>query len=111
MDNKAAWILDQTHQQAENELDLTGMLDGRYQRVIVDRTFIDEHGVRWIIDYKTSAHGGGDTQQFLDQEQERYREQLDRYAQLMQQMDLHPIRLGLYFPLLKGWREWTYLVP
>jgi hypothetical protein len=43
---------------------------------------------------------------FLDREQERYRDQLDRYAALMQAAEGQPVRRGLYFPLLKGWREW-----
>jgi len=63
--------------------------------------------VRWIIDYKTSAHQGGDLEAFLDNERARYREQLEHYARLMVQRDERPIRLGLYFPLLGGWREWA----
>ena len=43
---------------------------------------------------------------FLDCEQQRYRVQLDRYAALMRRIDERPVKLGLYFPLLKGWREW-----
>jgi hypothetical protein len=45
---------------------------------------------------------------FLDRERERYRAQLERYARLMRGMDDHPVRLGLYFPLLGGWREWEF---
>ena len=41
-------------------------------------------GVRWIIDYKTSVHEGADTAAFLDNELERYRGQLERYAALLQ---------------------------
>ncbi len=61
---------------------------------------------RWIIDYKTSAHTGGDLEGFLDNEQERYRSQLENYAGVIQSMDSRPVSLGLYFPLLQGWREW-----
>ena len=32
--------------------------------------------------------------------------QLERYAVLMRRIDERPVKLGLYFPLLKGWREW-----
>ncbi len=32
--------------------------------LVLDRTFI-ENGTRWIIDYKTSSHSGGDLQGFL----------------------------------------------
>ena len=40
-------------------------------------------------------------------EQERYRAQLERYATFMRMLDNRPVKLGLYFPLLKGWREWA----
>ena len=64
--------------------------------------------IRWIIDYKTSRHEGSDVESFLDQQQERYREQLEKYGELMQEFGKEPMKLGLYFPLLKGWREWEY---
>ena len=41
-------------------------------------------------------------------EWERYWKQLERYAELMRMLDNREIRLGLYFPLLKGWREWKF---
>ena len=60
-----------------------------------------------IVDYKTGPHRGGDVEAFLDREQERYRGQLEHYAALLRKLDPRPIRLGLYFPLLNGWREWS----
>ena len=87
------------------------------------RTFVDQDGTRWIIDYKTSRHEEEDVDAFLDQQQERYKEQLEKYGALMQMQD-HDIqgsisaaggqesgtvKLGLYFPLLQGWREWEYV--
>jgi len=74
--------------------------------MILDRTFIDEEGVRWIIDYKTGRHEGTDVDAFLDREQERYREQLEAYARAFRQLEDHPVRVALYYPLLDGWREW-----
>jgi hypothetical protein len=58
------------------------------------------------VDYKTSSHEGADLEGFLNREKDRYRGQLDRYAELMRAADNKPVRRGLYFPLLKGWREW-----
>ena len=74
--------------------------------VVIDRTFVDEQGVRWIVDYKSSSHEGADLDGFLASEQERYRPQLERYAALMRHLGPEPIRLGLYFPLLSAWRSW-----
>ena len=43
---------------------------------------------------------------FLDEEQSRYEEQLNEYAQMLGAIRNESIRPGLYFPLMKGWREW-----
>lgn len=103
-DKRGRWILSR-HESDEREFRLSTMVEGRFRQSILDRTFVD-NGRRWIIDYKTSAHTGGDLEGFLDNERERYRDQLKRYASLIRTMDSRPITLGLYFPLLQGWREW-----
>ena len=106
-DERGRWVLD-AHIDAQSELRLTGVANGTLRNVSLDRTFIDAGGTRWIIDFKTSAHEGGERERFLDNEQERYRAQLEDYAELFGKIAPEPIRLGLYFPLLGGWREWTY---
>jgi len=105
-DVKGRWILDR-HSDDECELPISGLIQGKLYTAMIDRTFVDEEGVRWIIDYKTGEHAGGDVETFLNNERERYEEQLGRYARLMFQREDRPIRLALYFPLLSGWREWA----
>ena len=73
---------------------------------VIDRTFVDTDGVRWIVDYKTASHEGAGESAFLDNELERYRARLERYARYFRATESRPIRLGLYFPLMGGWREW-----
>ncbi len=107
-DKRGQWILSEEHTEQDNELSLTGMHDGQLITAIIDRTFIDQDGTRWIIDYKSSPHKGADIDVFLDREQERYAEQLNKYGLLMQALENRPVKLALYFPLLKGWREWNY---
>lgn len=108
-DRRGRWLLDDTHHDSRCEYALTGVLDDEPVNIIIDRTFVDQDGTRWIIDYKTSRHEGGDLDAFLDNEQLRYRSQLERYAALISKLEEgHPIRLGLYFPLFGGWREWEY---
>ena len=80
---------------------------GNFSRVVFDRSFIDDAGVRWVIDYKTSQHLGGGLELFLDREVERYRSQLERYGRLARRLGPEPVRLGLYFPLMRAWREWV----
>ncbi len=104
-DEKGQWILSQFSESA-CEYALTGNVHGKIVSVKIDRTFVDDNNVRWIIDYKTGAHKGGSLDEFLDHEQERYQGQLELYKRLMGAKEEREIRLGLYFPRLKGWRSW-----
>jgi ATP-dependent exoDNAse (exonuclease V) beta subunit len=104
VDPRGRWIL-QAHPEAQNEYSLTGLDGGQLYTIAMDRTFIAD-GVRWIIDYKTSAHEGSDPEAFLDNEVVRYKEKMDRYARILKKQEPGPIRIGLYFPLMRGWREW-----
>ncbi len=103
---QAARLLDANAREGRSELALTAVIDGAAQSLRIDRTFVDETGVRWIVDWKTSAHEGGDPGAFLDNELERYRGQLERYARAMRLLEPDRVlRVGLYFPLLDAWRE------
>ncbi|MBE0621656.1 MAG: PD-(D/E)XK nuclease family protein [Burkholderiales bacterium] len=102
-DPRGRWLLG-PQQGARNEYRLTAVIDGERRNLVIDRTYIDKDGKRWIVDYKTSGHEGADVERFLDREQERYRAQLARYAVALAQGEA--AMLGLYFPLLAGWREW-----
>jgi ATP-dependent helicase/nuclease subunit A len=107
-DDRGKWILADEHEEQRNELTVTGFYKHKLVTAIIDRTFIDQEGVRWIIDYKSSSHEGPDLELFLDREQQRYADQLDKYGGLMAALDPRPIKLGLYYPLLQGWREWDF---
>ena len=107
-DPRGAWLLDPAHAIAASELALSTLRGGRVTAARIDRTFVDRDGVRWIVDFKTSIHEGTDLAAFLDQERLRYTPQLERYADLVAAREPgRPIRLGLYFPLHSGWREWA----
>jgi ATP-dependent exoDNAse (exonuclease V) beta subunit len=105
-DERARWILRRRTRDDFREYALSGRWQGDVVRVVFDRSFIDDDGVRWVIDYKTSQHAGGSLDAFLDREVERYRPQLHRYAQLARKLGPERVRVGLYFPLMRGWREW-----
>ena len=100
---KGQWLLD-SHQDAHCEYEITTLVKAKPKRIVLDRTFIDE-GVRWIIDYKTSSHRGGDLDAFLAQEAKRYHRQLQTYKDAMQLADSRDIRAALYFPLLDQFVE------
>jgi ATP-dependent exoDNAse (exonuclease V) beta subunit len=103
----AARLLDPEAREAASELALTAWLDGEFVNVRIDRTFVDDEGTRWIVDWKTGTHEGGDVPRFLAQEVERYAAQLERYARVVRLFDPRPQRVGLYFPMLDAWQEWT----
>ena len=98
---RARWLLG-PHKDARSELRLTVRVDGAAKRIVLDRTFVEDEGARWIVDYKTGTHEGADVEGFLDRERLRYSGQLELYAQALG----GAAQLGLYFPLLNGWREW-----
>lgn len=106
-DPRGRWLLDPGHGQCASEHRVSGRLDGRQVDGVVDRSFVAEDGVLWIVDYKAGRHEGGELGAFLDREQERYRPQLERYARLLAPQHPGPTRLGLYFPQHAGWREWA----
>jgi ATP-dependent exoDNAse (exonuclease V) beta subunit len=111
-DPRGRWILQKAREDVR-EYALSGYVQsagrrpGEVARVVFDRSFVDDQGVRWVIDYKTSQHIGGGLEEFLDREVERYRSQLQRYGTLAKRLGPEPVRLGLYFPLMRAWREWA----
>jgi len=104
-DERGRWIFAATHRDARSEYALTGIAAGRLTNAIIDRSFVDSAGFRWVIDFKTSRHEGGDVEAFLNREIERYRPQLETYAALAGALGPEPVRAGLYFPLLGAFRE------
>ncbi len=107
-DQRGRWLLglEGDLSEAESELALSSSQQGQIVEGIIDRTFVDREGVRWIVDFKTSTHEGSGLEAFLDQEVERYRAQLHRYAALIRAYKpTQKLKAALYFPLLKQWRE------
>ncbi|GMT41440.1 MAG: ATP-dependent helicase [bacterium] len=107
-DERGCWILSTEHKDVQSEYAISCVFDGKVYNMVIDRTFIDEQGTRWIIDYKTGSHSGSGLDEFLDREQDRYRPQLERYAEAISRQEERSVRLALYFPLMQGWREWGY---
>ena len=104
-DERGRWILSRDHPQAHSELTLTGIANGRLTDAVIDRSFVDRDGTRWVIDFKTSRHEGGGLEAFLKRELERYRAQLETYVALARGLGPNPVRAGLYFPLIGAFRE------
>lgn len=103
-DERGRWLLG-PRPQAASELRLRTAADGVLRTLVVDRTFVED-GRRWIVDYKTSRHEGAAPDAFLERERERYAPQLERYARALGTGG-QPTSLGLYYPLLRGWQDWS----
>ncbi len=106
-DPRGQWIL-QNHHKALCEFAISTPNADKIEKYIIDRTFIDETGTRWIIDYKTSTFDQEDLEQFLQTEENKYRDKMQQYAQAFHSLEAIPIKIGLYFPALPNWREWSY---
>ncbi|HEV7821213.1 MAG TPA: 3'-5' exonuclease, partial [Burkholderiales bacterium] len=102
-DDRGRWLLG-PRADARSEYRIRRLVGTVLHSYVMDRVFRDENGVQWIADYKTSSHEGGNVDAFLDQERLRYEAQLVRYAAALGERQT---KLGLYFPLLGGWREWN----
>ncbi|MDX1515808.1 MAG: UvrD-helicase domain-containing protein [Woeseiaceae bacterium] len=101
-DRTGRWLIDGP---GECELALSGIYRGDVDAIVIDRVRIDDEGVHWIVDYKTSTHEGGDLEGFLEAESERYRPQLEKYACIYRSYSGAPVRCALYFPLLQRFVE------
>lgn len=104
-DSRGRWLLGGNHHAAYSEWRLTGLHAGRVVNIIIDRLLTEPDGKRWIVDYKTSSHEGGDLEAFLASEELRHRSQLQRYAALVSAVEPGVVRAALYFPLLGEFRE------
>lgn len=74
---------------------------------VIDRSFIDSRGTRWIIDYKISEPlQNENVKQFANRQLALYTDQLQRYSDLVKKYDsgrgepAPETRCGLYFPLI-----------
>jgi ATP-dependent exoDNAse (exonuclease V) beta subunit len=99
-DERGRWILG-PHPEARTEYRMRVQSPEGARAYVMDRVFRDQ-GALWIVDYKTSRHEGAGVEGFLDREQQRYAAQLLNYSTIFQ-----GAQLGLYFPLLSGWRQWN----
>lgn len=103
-DEDGRWIL-QNHPEEGCELALGFELDGQACEAVIDRTFISG-GDRWIVDYKSSVPAMGETvESFLAREAADYRQQLEKYKNVMKNLGSEPVRIALYFPRVPRFYE------
>ncbi len=105
------WLLDRTHPDGESEYAIEAVKrPGVIQTGILD--FVKQEGDRWwIVDFKTSRPGAGQTEaEFLKQQVQYYRPQLIAYQAMLAKakgVGIAQIGMGLYFTKLHQWHEIT----
>lgn len=101
-DEDGRWLLGADRRDAESEAPYTAYLDGEVRNVVIDRTFVDDTGYRWIVDYKTAVpRDGQDESEFTQLQLERYSGQLELYARVLSRLDdVRPIKTALYLTAL-----------
>lgn len=107
-DPTGRWLFSPTHQDAGAERAITVIKDNQPVQYVIDRTFIDNNNIRWVVDYKTAFPLEEPLAEFLAAQKELHRAQLHQYAELFKNIDTRHIKLGLYFPLCAAWCEWDY---
>ncbi len=97
----ADWVFSPRHAGIRTEWALSGVDGGTVRNVVLDRSFIDADGVRWVVDFKSGRHEDRDTlDAFIARERERYRAAMNRYGRIVSTLEGRPVRTALYYPAL-----------
>jgi ATP-dependent exoDNAse (exonuclease V) beta subunit len=100
-----AWIFDPSLKDSSNEITITtkekifstensAWFERNY---IVDRSFIDENEVRWVIDYKTSLKPEDQSEKsFIANLETAHSPQLQKYAQLFSDFEDRSIKKAIF---------------
>lgn len=100
-DAACAWVFDGNLRDSATELAISRTAGGRLFNAVVDRTFVDERDVRWVIDYKTATpEPGVPAERFIAQQIELHRTQLTRYRSLFEELENRPVRTALLLTAL-----------
>jgi ATP-dependent helicase/nuclease subunit A len=100
-DSRLQWIFASTHERAESPLRLTGIHEGHLTSAVIDRTFVDSEGVRWLIDFRadssppSSAENADSPHLAAGQEHDTG---LAKRIALARALGPEPARAGIYFP-------------
>ena len=100
------WLINTPHKEAASELELSDYRRNFRRASVIDRTFVDENGIRWIIDFKSSKPPENiSLDEFLTEQTNIYSEQLSRYASLFRAMGDNKIKTALFFTAIPCFQE------
>lgn len=88
------WLL-KPRESASAELPISSLDETEARTQRLDLTFVED-GVRWIIDYKSTAFAADVSEEVLMRQTETHREQLERYTKLFEDEGL-PVKSAIFF--------------
>lgn len=96
--DQGQWIVNPNQKDARSEIAYTAVLDGELTEIVIDRTFVDDADVRWIIDYKTTTMNAEKTHDEVRRDSLLvHSDQLRRYASVMQLCDPREVKCAVYY--------------
>ncbi len=91
------WIFDSQLEDSSTELEITRQAQNYVENYIIDRSFVDESGTRWIIDYKTASKQTGEADEsFIARQRELHGSQLENYRSLFANLEERATKTALY---------------
>ncbi|MED6333074.1 MAG: PD-(D/E)XK nuclease family protein, partial [Pseudomonadota bacterium] len=92
------WIFDHSQTESVAEYELQSKDTDVIQNHVIDRSFIDLEGIRWIIDYTSTKKPDHTTEnQFIVKQVALYQSQLQRYRNLFRTEQNKGIKTALLF--------------
>jgi len=92
-------FLSANHRESYSEWRLTRRNGADFEHVVLDRAFLDQDNIFWLVDYKL-VHNADDIATAIS----AYTPQLYKYKQFLTKLKPKTkIKAGLYFPLQKQW--------
>ena len=91
------WIFSADLEDSRTELALSTTSTGYTTNYLVDRSFIDAQGTRWVIDYKTAKCASDKSlDEFISEQRSQHRSQLENYQTLFKQIENRPVKTALF---------------
>ena len=92
------WVFDHSQTESVAEYELQSKDTDVIQNHVIDRSFVDLEGIRWIIDYKSTKKPEHTTEdQFIVNQVALYRPQLQRYRNLFRTEQNKGVKTALLF--------------
>ena len=94
-DDDLKWIFDESNNTCKSEFEISCSQNGKIKTYIVDRTLIDNRGVRWIIDFKTGIPKNESMEEFIFRQKKIHTPQLRKYDELFKKLENRETKIAI----------------